>query len=206
VTLSPSFMPHLLTLVPPLLSDLVPCDTARRRCRRGHRLHVRRLRLHRRWCRSGHRRRWWRRRWACAACGDERQTGRDHQRFTEFDHRSLPNRAATTPTRIASPSFNQKGRSFSATIFLSRVAFTTALMPRVHPARHRADPIREASSARPIRHKWYRRQKGARAGAAPVFTVRRKWRVATCCDRLWEPARQRLRQGALPARNAPTFL
>ena len=29
VTLSPSFMPRLLTRMPPLLSDLVPCDTGR---------------------------------------------------------------------------------------------------------------------------------------------------------------------------------
>ena len=81
VTLSPSFMPRLLTRVPPLLSDLVPCDTGRRRCRRD----IRRCRRqgrsgHRRRCRGrrGCRRRWW----FLAACGDECQSGRDHQRFS----------------------------------------------------------------------------------------------------------------------------
>ena len=57
VTLSPSFMPRLLTRVPPLLSDLVPCDTARRRFRSGDRLIDISARRHRRRCRSGHRRR-----------------------------------------------------------------------------------------------------------------------------------------------------
>ena len=42
--LSPAFMPRLLTRVPPLLSDLVPCNTARRRCRSGDRLIDNRLR------------------------------------------------------------------------------------------------------------------------------------------------------------------
>jgi len=74
----PPFLPRAPTLVPPLLSDLVPCDTGRRRCR----LDIRRCR---RRCRSGHRRRCrgrWGRWRGLAACGDKRQSGRNHQRFS----------------------------------------------------------------------------------------------------------------------------
>ena len=75
----PPFMPRLLTRVPPLLSDLVSCDRGRRRRRRD-------IRHFWRQCWSGHRRRFRgsgrRRRWFLAACGDERQSGRDHQRFS----------------------------------------------------------------------------------------------------------------------------
>ncbi len=78
VTLGPSFMPRLLTRVPPFLSYMVSCDMGGRRCR----LDIWRFR---RQCRSGHWRRCRgnrrRRRWALAACGDERQSGRDHQRY-----------------------------------------------------------------------------------------------------------------------------
>jgi len=76
MSLMPPFMPRLLTRVPPLLSDLVPCDTGRRRFRHD----IRRCRRQRR---LGH---WGRcrgsRRWFLAACGDERQSSRDHQRFS----------------------------------------------------------------------------------------------------------------------------
>ena len=75
----PPFMPRLLTRVPPLLSDLVSCDRGRHRRRRD-------IRHFWRQCWSGHRRRCRgsgrRRRWFLAACGDERQSGRDHQRFS----------------------------------------------------------------------------------------------------------------------------
>ena len=83
VTLRPSFMPpfmpRLLTRVPPLLSDLVSCDRGRRRGRRD-------IRHFWRQYRSGHWRRCGgsgrRRRWFLTACGDERHSGRDHQRFS----------------------------------------------------------------------------------------------------------------------------
>ena len=81
VTLSPSFMPRLLTRVPPLLSDLVPCNTGRRRFRRDIRRCWRQGRSgYRRRCRGrwGCRRRWW----FLAACGNECQRGRDHQRVS----------------------------------------------------------------------------------------------------------------------------
>jgi hypothetical protein len=80
VALSPSFMPDLLTRMPPRLSDLVSCDTGRPCCR----FDIRRcdIRLCRRRWRSGHRRRRGSRGWARGACGDERQSRRDHQRFS----------------------------------------------------------------------------------------------------------------------------
>ena len=68
----PPFMPCLLTRVPPLLSDLVSCDRGRRDIRHFWRQ-----------CWSGHRRRCrGSRRRFLAACGNERQSGHDHQRFS----------------------------------------------------------------------------------------------------------------------------
>ena len=127
VTLSPSFMPpsafmppfmpRLLTRVPPLLSDLVSCDTGRRRCRRD----IRRCRRHAGAAIGGGAG------GVAAAAGFWLHAATSAKADAIISGlanltNALSFRVATTLIRIAWPSFNQKGRSFPVTASLRRPA------------------------------------------------------------------------------------
>ena len=147
----PPFVPRLATRVPPLHA----CGRHKRRCRSHNR-----RRYWRRRRRSSHRGRARRR---ALACRDERQNGRNQNRFRECGHRSLPRRHDIAGSVLGYSTTFLTSFSSEARVLSRSVAPESILPARRHPlsriaascssdglARHGLLPIRNGQDGQVI--------------------------------------------------------